>query len=281
MKIQKSQTSEKEPLNITTQHYFFKPLCAHLYSFALRAYDYAGCRLISPALDVGCGDGTFGSMLTSMLGQSLSLVGIDIGVLNRRKMEHLKAYSMLIQSNATNLPFGDGSFSTVFSNFVLPVIKDLPAAIREIRRVLSSDGQFYCTVRTNLFREYYLIARLLRRLGCKRAAELYMDRVDKRFNGVTVSFSATKWIDAFTEEGLRVQKIVGFYPLTLMNMWSLLALTPMRLFGLLQLIPYKAVHRLSMYLQHHVFSKTYMTTPIDVNPKECAFIMICANKQRA
>ncbi len=271
---------EKQPLDIATQQFFYKPMCSLLYSFALRAYGNTGCRLESPVLDLGCSDGTFGTMLTQMLGQSKLLIGtdIDVAVLNKAKMKNFKPYSMFIQSNAAGLPFVDGSFSTVFSNHVFQSIDDLPAVIKEIKRVLASDGQFYCTIQTNLFREYYPIGRLLRCIGLKRLAEKYLQGIDRRLRQINVSFSPTKWINIFAEEGLRVNKVEGYYPLRLMPLWSLLILTPMRIFGLLKLIPLKSVHRMSAHLQRLVFTETFLHSLNDKNPEDCEHILICASK---
>lgn len=72
-------------------------------------------------------------------------VGVD---LTPRHVElaraHLAAMSLegeIVQGDAEDLPFADGSFDRVSSNGVLHHTPDMPAALREVRRVLRPGGQ--------------------------------------------------------------------------------------------------------------------------------------------
>jgi ubiquinone/menaquinone biosynthesis C-methylase UbiE len=47
----------------------------------------------------------------------------------------------VVDAGAGALPFDDGAFDTVVSTLVLCTVPDLPAALREIRRVLHPDGR--------------------------------------------------------------------------------------------------------------------------------------------
>jgi ubiquinone/menaquinone biosynthesis C-methylase UbiE len=47
----------------------------------------------------------------------------------------------VVEASADALPFDDGAFDTVVSTLVLCTVPDLPAALREIERVLASDGR--------------------------------------------------------------------------------------------------------------------------------------------
>ena len=233
-----------------------------------------------PALDLGCNDGVFGKMLTSVLKQPVSLIGFDIDMqaLNKAREMCGKPYSDLIQGCATRLPFADSSFSAVFSNAVLSSVEELRDAVREVNRVLASGGEFYCSVETNRFRESILVGRLLRRLGLESASEAYLRRLDRRFRGSNASLSATGWVDVFRDEGFSVYKVAGTYPSRLMPLWSLLAWTPMRIFGLLKFIPLKWVHNLSSGLQRKLFMKAYLGVEDDLGPEKGASILICMSK---
>jgi len=273
-------TNDNKPLNIATEYYYFKPMCALLYCFTLRAYYDAGCRLVTPVLDLGCADGSFGTLLTRMLDSTVSLVGIDIDIntLKRAKINNFQTYSTLIQSDAKNLPFDDGAFSTIFSNHVFQSITDLPAVTSEIKRVLAPGGQLFCTIQTNLFRKRYLISRLLRKFGCETAAKLYLERIDRRFRQVNISFSPEKWSELFTEQGFKIHKVVGYYPIKLMPLWSLLMWTPMRIIGLLKFLGLDILNRLSTHIQRRIFQNPYLSGIANAKPHECEHILICASK---
>ena len=56
-----------------------------------------------------------------------------------------------------NIPLEDHSFDVVIANMMLYHVPDLPAALREVRRVLKDDGTFYCaTYGENGIMEYIL-----------------------------------------------------------------------------------------------------------------------------
>ena len=47
----------------------------------------------------------------------------------------------VVETGAERLPFADGSFDTLVSTLVLCTVSDVPASLREIRRVLAPGGQ--------------------------------------------------------------------------------------------------------------------------------------------
>ena len=57
-----------------------------------------------------------------------------------RRLER-RSHATVVRAGAEDLPFGDGSFDTVVSTFVLCTVPDVRAAIAELRRVLAPDGQ--------------------------------------------------------------------------------------------------------------------------------------------
>lgn len=57
-----------------------------------------------------------------------------------RRLER-KSGTNVVRAGAEELPFGDGSFDTVVSTFVLCTVPDVRAAIAELRRVIAPDGQ--------------------------------------------------------------------------------------------------------------------------------------------
>jgi SAM-dependent methyltransferase len=105
-----------------------------------RELDYAGAAGLD-VLDVGCGQGID---LYRYARHGARVTGID---LTPRHVElarsHLAAVELpatVVEGDAERLPFADASFDRVSSNGVLHHTPDLPAALREIRRVLRPRG---------------------------------------------------------------------------------------------------------------------------------------------
>jgi SAM-dependent methyltransferase len=100
-------------------------------------------RLVGPGtgacLDVGCGTG-FHLPLLRELGWTLT--GIDLSADQLRfARERAGAYAELLEGNATELPFADGSFDLVFSAFTHTDMEDFGAVVAEATRVLVPDGR--------------------------------------------------------------------------------------------------------------------------------------------
>jgi ubiquinone/menaquinone biosynthesis C-methylase UbiE len=101
-------------------------------------------RSYARALEIGAGTGYFG--LNLMLAEAIDeLVATDISPGMLRALSASAAELGLdvetACSEAASLPFSDGSFDLVFGHAVLHHLPDLPAALREFRRVLRPGGQ--------------------------------------------------------------------------------------------------------------------------------------------
>jgi SAM-dependent methyltransferase len=100
------------------------------------------CTFASPVLEIGCGNGSFASLL---------LPEIDWGVdVNPREVELCargnRTYRRIACMDARRLKFADGVFATVFANCVIEHIPDLARVLAECRRVLRPGGAFIATV---------------------------------------------------------------------------------------------------------------------------------------
>jgi len=93
-------------------------------------------------LDLGCGTG----MLLSPLERRAKLVvGVDMSAEMLRTAKKRAGRALLILADADHLPFADGSFDMVVSVTLLQNMPDPGKTVRELARVLRSDGKAIIT----------------------------------------------------------------------------------------------------------------------------------------
>jgi SAM-dependent methyltransferase len=98
-------------------------------------------------LDVGCGSGVLLPAMSSLVGRSGRVVGLDyapamLQLASERLMAGGLADSVeLVLGNADALPFPDATFDAVHVERVLMHLEDPDAAIREMRRVARPGGR--------------------------------------------------------------------------------------------------------------------------------------------
>ena len=86
--------------------------------------------LVSPVLDIGCGDGHFASIAYDQLPID---VGIDVMARDLREAATRRGvYRQVMYASATELPYADAAFNTVISNCVIEHIPDNDAVLAEI-----------------------------------------------------------------------------------------------------------------------------------------------------
>jgi ubiquinone/menaquinone biosynthesis C-methylase UbiE len=96
-------------------------------------------------LDVGCGAGDSmqeeSQLRCAQDGTTqIEIVGVDIDeeALAQGRLNYPQF--IFVNAKGEKLPFPDGSFDAVISRVAIPYM-DIPAALREIRRVLKADGE--------------------------------------------------------------------------------------------------------------------------------------------
>src|SRR5581483_4669964 len=97
-------------------------------------------------LDVGCGNGGYHSRLA---GLDISAVALDFSI-GMARASHQQAVErglpvQVIQADSQRLPFADATFDRVMANHMLYHVPDIPAALREMRRVLKPGGRVVLT----------------------------------------------------------------------------------------------------------------------------------------
>lgn len=102
----------------------------------------------STVLDIGCGNGNTAAWLCQRTGSrvtGIDLSGVRIG--NARSglnglPPEVGSRLAFEKASATDLPFGDGSFTRAWSQATIYHVHDKEKALQEIHRVLSGDGIF-------------------------------------------------------------------------------------------------------------------------------------------
>ena len=93
----------------------------------------ADIRSGMPVLDSGCGNGGYLARLEAAGAWSVGL-DVSLGILPAA------AESVLVNADATRLPFSAGAFDAVLAAHMLYHVADLSAAVAEMRRVLTPGG---------------------------------------------------------------------------------------------------------------------------------------------
>jgi len=102
----------------------------------------ANVTSVDRVLDLGCGTG----MLLSPLEKKARLVvGVDMSAEMLREAKKRAAGAPLVLADADHLPFADGSFDMVVSVTLLQNMPDPSKTVRELARVLRSDGKAIIT----------------------------------------------------------------------------------------------------------------------------------------
>jgi ubiquinone/menaquinone biosynthesis C-methylase UbiE len=135
--------------------------------------DTGGTRV----LDVGCGQGID---VANYAMAGARVTGLDLTPrhveLARAHLEALGLEAEIVEGDAERLPFADERFDRVSSNGVLHHTPDMPAALRELRRVLRPGGEARVIVYNRSSLHYWLtqvvfIGLLRRRLFRERSME--------------------------------------------------------------------------------------------------------------
>jgi SAM-dependent methyltransferase len=125
------------------------------------------------ALDVACGTGILARELTSRMGSSGRVAGIDPSPGMVAVAKHLAPAVEWREGVAESLPFPDQSFDAVVSQFGLMFFTDRRQALREMLRVLASGGHLAVAVWDSLdnIPAFARLVALLEQTAGRRAAD--------------------------------------------------------------------------------------------------------------
>ena len=158
---------------------------------------YLGKR---PVLDLGCGEGIAS---VSILKLPVDF-GLDTDAYFAKQADEGKIYKKVIFANAKNIPLKDASVNLVFSNSVIEHIADVNKVIREVARILKTDGYFIFTAPSDNFKKYNVFSWL----KINWLAKNYGEKREKKFNHFHC-YSIKKWSKILDKEKLVLFK--GYY----------------------------------------------------------------------
>ena len=109
-------------------------------------------------LELGCGTGEMWMGQDALIRRCSKLILTDLSKgMTAAAKENLKGYGNIefCTADIQNIPFADNEFDAVIANMMLYHVKDLELGLKEVARVLKSDGTFYCaTYGENGIREH-------------------------------------------------------------------------------------------------------------------------------
>ena len=136
-------------------------------------------------LDLGCGgNGSFAY-------NGLKVVGADK---HKERLERLKAYKKVIVDADKKLPFKGNTFKVVIFAGVIQYLKNYRKAIKEVNRILKSDGILILTTVNR--------SSSLRRLGM-------ISKEAKKERGEYQTFDTKQLVSLLHESGFKIKKIIG------------------------------------------------------------------------
>jgi SAM-dependent methyltransferase len=103
--------------------------------------DLAGVDATGRVLDVGCGNGAY---LRGLRARGVEAIGCDLSL---GMLAVARSHRPVANAEAAALPFRAGSFDVVLAPHTLYHVLDRTSAVRELRRVLASEG--VCVAVTN------------------------------------------------------------------------------------------------------------------------------------
>jgi SAM-dependent methyltransferase len=95
------------------------------------------------ALDIGCGEGRLARELQALGYHVIAADAVEALVAAAADVESARLYAV---GSATELPFRSGTFDLVVAYNVLMDVVDVPAAVKDMRRVLRATGELVISI---------------------------------------------------------------------------------------------------------------------------------------
>lgn len=239
----------------------------------------------SPVIDLGSGDGTFGSiLLESGKIKSISL-SIDISLKRILTGKNNSRVPGATIADTRNLPLKSGSVATVFSNGVLGCLRNaaedhVDSTISEVHRVLQHQGTYFVSVQTPHFNENLALSKLLNKVGLFKLASFYVDRLNRRI-GHAHDFQESEWREKLESSGFKIDNVHHYFTPVQGCWWSVLSFSFFRVFAILKLIGPRSI-KLSAWFQEMLFRSVFkkeQSIPRSLKKKKAGYLLFVARKE--
>ena len=244
-------------------------------AYDLAAYNAVNLGIAHPILDLGCGNGAFGSVFCRVHGFDGLDFGMDVSSKNVRLAQQRGDYKVVSQGDVRALPFKTGVIRSILCNGVLCCVHPgYDLALQEIARILQTGGQLAMTIPTPRFTEVLLPTRLCKGLGLYRLATLYARMVNHRNGHRTLEYLDV-WRKELACAGLKVEHYINYFSGSEATWWSLFAMRPFQSFAILRYLP--------EFIQHFAVAftaKLIHPVPRSTHPQETeyGYLLIVARK---
>lgn len=158
-------------------------------------------------LDLGCGDGHFGTKTFPQL----QLNGVDPSFSSLLEAKKYRSYRCLINCMGDRLPYRSNFFQTVISNSVLEHISDVDIVIQEANRILKTGGRMIVTMPNDHFTKNLSIAGFLDGIGMVKMAHSYrvwFNRISRHYH----PDPQTVWEERFREKNFEILESFNYFP---------------------------------------------------------------------
>lgn len=268
----------RDPVEIATKQYYWKPGKAYFEAFQLNAYKDEVLFPEGRVLDLGCGQGYFAQMLKEMYEFESQLIGADVNPNELRRAARLKGlYSEVLAVDAKQLPFKDRYFDAVLANQMLYYFEAPGEIVREIARVLQNNGQLICTVATDSAEKHYWQAQLIERFGFRNLAHGYRRRLNTRF-GFVSTYSPIGWVKILEDNGLEVQKVIPYISKRIQHRWVMLNLAPFRVAGAIKFIRSRHAANIGSALLKRMMARSFSGEIMNPDEEAGDHILLVAQK---
>jgi ubiquinone/menaquinone biosynthesis C-methylase UbiE len=175
--------------------------------WALLLVDAAGIAARQRVLDAACGTGVVACVAADHVAGHAAITGVDLSRNVLRVARRLRPDIDWQQGNTVSLPFADESFDVVLCQAALQFFPDQPAALREMRRVLSSGGRIAVQVPGAMPQAFGTTCDLLGKVAGDEVADAWRSFFTPDANDVLPQFAKA----GFQSADLETRRITARY----------------------------------------------------------------------